>query len=120
MKIQCFKLWYDDGTVWDGCVDGSWTEAPTDGLIQMMIYYDGRDAQNRALRLALSGDDIYLYDGKELIGSNRDTLEENQTRYPKADFIRGMWTTNEKYLQMHRGAFADYHESPPLPTPPGR
>lgn len=46
-----------------------------------------------------------------VIGSNSDSLEENQRRYPGAVFVRGKWTSHQE-MQRVRDEMQAAHEAP--------
>jgi len=106
-KVIGWKLWYDDGNVFSSH-DGQWKDAPQDGVLEMMVYYEKKDGMGRPTRLSLGGHDWYFSDGDQLFGCNTDSLKENKRRYPQCIFKRGKWTTAEKMDRVHQKAMSDY------------
>jgi len=106
VKAIGWRLWYVGGATFDHH-SGSWADAPYDGVLEMMVYYDQQDGQGRPCRLGLAGD-WYFSDGDQLFGCNDDTLEENRQRYPQACFKRGRWAESAEYHATHKRASEDY------------
>jgi hypothetical protein len=48
-----FRIWYDNGTVWDSAVDGPWDAAPSEG-VQCVLIHCGGDYQE-----IVQGEDEY-------------------------------------------------------------
>jgi len=106
VKAIGWRLWYVGGATFDHR-SGDWADAPDDGVLEMMVYYDEKDGQGRPKRLGGSGD-FFFSDGAQLFGCNDDTLEENQRRYPQACFKRGKWAEADEYHATHKRASEDY------------
>lgn len=114
MKVERWVAWYTEERVFYS-KNISWEDLPGDGVLFIMLYLDTYNLNSKQypmtvyigkgiqLRREMSGFDWYFKQG-DLYGSNNDSLEENQIRYPTAIFKRGKWTTDEKFKQIEAKA----------------
>jgi len=107
MTVVGWKIWYADGTIFSP-QNGSWDTVPDDGVVEVVVYFDGLDGQDRYTREVFSGDDWYFSDGAQLFGSNSNSLATNQSRYPQCSFKQGMWVSADEMNHISALAIADY------------
>lgn len=106
MKVVGWKIWYTGGRIFTN-KDGKFCAAPKDDVLMMMVYYEKKDGMGRPTRIAHSGSDWYFSDGR-IFGSNNDSLEENNRRYPNSCFKKGKWSTSEEMDRVNKIAIEDY------------
>ncbi len=105
-----WKIFYDDESVYSSRT-GSWRDAPSDGVQEVLLFEETNDSQGRPTRVIHHSQDLYFSDGDQLFGSNNDELRDNLNRYPRLkseDFKRGRWTSGEIYEKIQRVVIADY------------
>lgn len=56
-----FKIWYADNSTFDS-TQGSWIDAPDQGVQAVNVFLVGKDTLNRPQRVLLTGKDYYCYD----------------------------------------------------------
>jgi len=93
VEIRGWKIWYEDLTTYSS-KNGLFADAPDDGFIYMYVYLQDGDKRRRQTH---SGVDTYFSDDNGLFGSNNDSLEDNQKRYPNCSFKRGKWVHVARY-----------------------
>lgn len=99
-----WRAWTKVGVVDSG--SHRWEDLPDDGVYFVMTYY--RNERGAIMRRQVSGDDwffLWRQPGKaDLIGSNRDSPEENQRRYPGCILKRGKWVDDLTFQAIVREA----------------
>lgn len=109
-RVIGWKIFYDDESVYSSRT-GSWRDAPSDGVLRVLLYEDKIDRQNRPTRIIHQGQDFYFSDGDQLFGANDDPLRMNLERYSRLtskDFKRGRWTSGEIHERVRRVVIDDY------------
>ena len=103
MKILGWRAWVDtpEGVVNYDSKDDKWEDMPDDGVIFIMLYKDDGDGLEENLnghrythREGMCGIDFYFkapHHSGTTYGSNNDTKEEIESRYPGAIVKRGKW-----------------------------
>ena len=71
---------------------------PDDGCLGFVVYYDSIKPDGNPRRLILKSEDYYFLVEDTPCG-NRDSFEENQTRYG-GKTIRGMWSSDSMMEQV--------------------
>ena len=115
LKLVGWKLWYTNSAprVEFSSRDGTFADAPEDGVIEMVAYYMNLKVPNigQITRSFFGAKDWYFHDGKELFGSNDEPdLALNQTRYPNCTFKRGIWVSREEMELVYGAALDDKGE----------
>lgn len=109
-RVIGWKIFYDDESVYSSRM-GSWRDAPSDGVLRVLLFEDKIDGMGRPTRLLHHGQDFYFSDGDQLFGSNTDILRDNLDRYPRLtseDFKRGRWTSGKILERVRKVVTADY------------
>jgi len=107
-----WKIWYDDGSKYSS-KDIDWADLPVDGVQYLMLYestFDHHDPPQRT-RMSHSGQDHYFRQETEhgvVYGSNNDSKEQNEERYPGAVVLKGRWADSDFYENIIVEAMADY------------
>ena len=91
-----WRIYYDNGTTFSS-VDGTWNEAPGDGVQVVVEYYDD---ESREVHLAR---DYYIFDEGKTYGTNR--LEPWLHKHNIVKF--GRWSANGSFAQLVKRAKAD-------------
>lgn len=94
--------------------DTDWVDLPDDGVLHVQIFLDAYAGADNSIQYStiLSGDDWYFHvPGTDLYGSNDDTPEEIEERYPGAVCKRGKWTDPATFKAVRERAEND--EWPP-------
>lgn len=107
MKVIGWRVWYAEGKKYDS-VSTKWKDLPDDGVLIIVLYFDGKRPDGKPLRRINSGVDWYFRAKglKEFIyGQNNDTPEENKKRYG-ADILlkQGKWTDEPTMYQAEKEA----------------
>jgi hypothetical protein len=87
LRVERWRIWFDDGSVHDGRTLDDWTALPDDGVLGLVLFYE-REGNRRIA----SGNDWYW-----AFAGPRDTVyahadEDPRRRYPSAVVKRGRWT----------------------------
>lgn len=91
-----WRVWYDDGTVYDSC-RRDWAGLPDDGLLVKMLYYDDGTRQIQ------QGADYYFvapHAEGDIHGASSAPLEVIRRRYPGAIVKRGRWAPDGYYRRI--------------------
>jgi len=103
MKPYHWKLYYVDDTVFSSD-DGTWEEAPDDGILYAVVWFDkfhDTPTHKRRYRRIANGMDYYFWHEGTLC-CNNDTLEVNKERYPSVThYKRGMWTGDAHFEEVY-------------------
>ncbi len=106
-----WKLWYHNAAprVEFSSKDGSFADAPADGVVEMAAYFRNSEKPNvgQITRTFFGAKDWYFHNGFELFGSNDEPLEDNKRRYPNCTFKRGIWVSNAEMELIYRAALDD-------------
>lgn len=113
MRILGWAAWFDtsSGVEVFSSKDTAWEDLPDDGVIYIMLYKDEGDGQEANLnadrythREGMCGIDQYFmaphHSGFPVYGSNNDTKEEIESRYPGAIIKRGKWVPAEVFRRV--------------------
>ena len=84
-----WRAWYDRGTGPFDSTNHKWEDIPDDG-IQVLVLY-----RSDGGRRMISGCDYYFKAGN-VYGSNNDSLEVLEQRYPGVVAKRGRWASEEE------------------------
>jgi hypothetical protein len=105
-----WRAWYVGGAVYEGTTLQSWRQAPEDGLLVVMVYFDEFMGSER-IRAIAQGDDCYWIQSDGSIAHNSDTPESNKQRYGRnIPLKRGMWTAVAEYEAAVAAAMASTWE----------
>lgn len=103
--VDSWRIWYTSDRQYNSVGD-DWQDLPDDGVLALVIYYDEYSADGEVQhRFVHDGEDWYFHEpGTDFFGSNQDTLEENQRRYPNCIFKRGKWVPRAEYKRVRQQA----------------
>lgn len=98
-----FKAWYTEGRVFEGCCK-KWDALPEDGVLAVRVWFSDETSR------VCSGDDWYAIvhfpDGFWTVIHNRESLSQNQTRYPEASWKAGRWTSEAEMQAVNAALMA--------------
>lgn len=103
VTVRGWKVWYDDLSTYSSNT-GLFALAPDDGMAEMYVYLLDNGKKRRQ---EYNGHDFYFHDDDGLFGSNNDTLEVNQKRYPNCTFKRGKWMHPARFQAIRLTAHDD-------------
>jgi len=107
MKVIGWRVWYADGSKHDSKTT-KWKGLPDDGVLVLVLYFDGKRPDGKPLRRINSGVDWYFrVKGLKgfIYGQNNDTPEENKKRYGKNIALKqGKWTDEPTMYQAEKEA----------------
>lgn len=106
--VHSWRVYYKGGAVYDS-TKTAWTALPRTGVLLVMLYFD----PDPKLRRYMSGSDWYFCqpnNGDPILGSlGYDSQRDKnyvETRYPGADVIEGIWTTDAEMRSVIDAAMA--------------
>lgn len=102
-KVKGWKIWYADGSTFNS-TQGSWHDAPGDGVQVVMLYFEDTDALGRPTRLYSSGCDSYAFD--EATGQFESAF--NHKEGMPGEVKTGTFMDYKLLLEMENEAFQDY------------
>lgn len=106
MTIKGWKIWYRDSTF--DSTQGPWEQAPTDGIIAVMAYYDEADPETGDLYRDLhEGADHYGFDGKHF-SLSEDAPESGLKDKHQGPVKHGSWASDADYQKITKRALEDH------------
>jgi len=101
LKLVGWKLWYAGGITYCS-KEGLFKDAPHDRVLEMGAYYRNTQEPNlgQITRTLFGGLSCYFHDDMLLFGSNDNSVDENQIRYPTCSIKRGIWVSREEMEEL--------------------
>jgi len=109
LRVMGWRAWYVGGRVYDSKTT-AWADLPDDGVIQVYLYMDTRDATSRMpYRRGMAGSDYYWYvPGEDVYGccdASEMTPDVIAKRYTGALIKCGRWVSQEEYDSVIKESF---------------
>lgn len=101
-EVIAFKIWYSD-SIYKGSSYEDWTNAPSDDVQVVMIYFNKLDGQGRFTRLYSSGCDYYAMTKDLQFSSHFDDIDKVD-----GHVLYGKYTNWKRLEKIEREAFDDY------------
>ena len=92
LRVERWRIWYDDGSVHDGRTLHDWMVLPDDGVLGFVLFYERLAPNGEHMRRIASGNDYYWAFPGLLDTVYAHGNEDPHERYPGASVKRGRWT----------------------------